>query len=377
LEGNFEFCNNAQVAGSVEMKPPNWPPIRENFRGSMTVSAPIVSFGAGNLGRRIARVIHPVLVCDSNPSLWGRVVEGVPVESPKAAIERYPDATFVVSIWNPSRTEGTKELINHLRFLGARNVVPFTALLPEYGDLLLPHLLWERPDYYPQYEEEIGHARALFDAAGQQEFERQMQLRMGDFSNQVVDPGVTYFPEDFFQLSQNEVFVDCGAYDGDTIAAFRRVTGDRFDRIIAFEPDPKNFAALKSAASGDQRIVLQPYATSARRETLRFVAGDGVGSRVSSTGTCEIESITLDEALDGLAPTYIKFDIEGSEPDALEGGRKTIARHRPKMAVCLYHAPDHLWSIPLRLNELLPNSRFTLRTYYADGFDCVCYCVPR
>jgi len=216
-----------------------------------------------------------------------------------------------------------------------------------------------------------------FPAGIMQEFERQMQLRMGDFSNQVVDPGVTYFPEDFFQLSQNEVFVDCGAYDGDTIAAFRRVTGDRFDRIIAFEPDPKNFAALKSAASGDQRIVLQPYATSARRETLRFVAGDGVGSRVSSTGTCEIESITLDEALDGLAPTYIKFDIEGSEPDALEGGRKTIARHRPKMAVCLYHAPDHLWSIPLRLNELLPDSRFTLRTYYADGFDCVCYCVPR
>ena len=187
-------------------------------------------------------------------------------------------------------------------------------------------MLWERPDYYPQYEEEIGHARALFDAAGQQEFERQMRLRMGDFSNQVVDPGVTYFPEDLFQLSQNEVFVDCGAYDGDTIAAFRRVTGDRFDRIIAFEPDPKNFAALKSAASGDQRIVLQPYATSARRETLRFVAGDGVGSRVSSTGTCEIESVTLDEALDGLAPTYIKFDIEGSEPDALEGGRKTIAQ---------------------------------------------------
>jgi hypothetical protein len=37
------------------------------------------------------------------------------------------------------------------------------------------------------------------------------------------------------------------------------------------------------------------------------------------------------------------------------------------MAVCLYHAPDHLWTIPLRLSELLPNSRFTLRTYCGDG----------
>jgi len=343
----------------------------------MTVSAPIVSFGAGNLGRRIARAVNPILICDSNPSLWGRVVEGTPVESPKTAIQRYPDATFVVAIWNPSRTEGTKELMNHLRSMGARNVVPFTALLPEYGDLLLPHLLWERTDYYRQYQEEIGRTRALLDVAGQQEFDRQMRLRMGDFSDQVVDSGVTYFPADLFQLSRNEVFVDCGAYDGDTIAAFRKVTGDHFDRIIAFEPDPKNFAALKSAVNGDPRIALEPYATSARRETLRFVAGDGVGSRVSSAGTLEIESITLDEALDGITPTYIKFDIEGSEPDALKGGRKTIARDRPKMAVCLYHAPDHLWSIPLRLNELLPNSRFTLRTYYADGFDCVCYCIPR
>lgn len=343
----------------------------------MPFSGQFVSFGAGNLGRRVARAIHPVLICDSNSSLWGSVVEGIPVESPKAAVERYPNAIFVVAIWNPSRTEGMKEHINQLRSLGAQNVVPFSALLPEYRDLLLPHLLWERPDYYRDYEEEIGHARALLDSAGQEEFDRQMRLRMGDFSDQVVDPGVTYFPPDLFQLNQNEVFVDCGAYDGDTIAGFRKTTGDHFDRIIAFEPDPQNFAALKSTVDDDQRIVLRPFATTARRETLHFVAGDGVASRISSAGTCEVETITLDEALEGVAPTYIKFDIEGSEPDALEGGRVTITRHRPKMAVCLYHAPDHIWSLPLRLNELLPNSLFTLRTYYADGFDCVCYCIPR
>ena len=343
----------------------------------MTFSDQFVTFGAGNLGRRVAMAVHPVLICDSNPSLWGTVVEGIPVESPKTAVQHYPDASFVVAIWNPSRTQGMKELIALLRSLGAQNVVPFSALLPDYGDLLLPHLLWERPDYYREHEEEIGRARALLDSAGKAEFERQLQLRLGNFSDQVIDRGVTYFPADLFQLTQNEVFVDCGAYDGDTIAAFRSVTGDHFDRIIAFEPDPKNFAQLKSEVNDDRRIMLRPYATSARHETLRFVAGDGVASRISTTGTCEVESITLDEALDGFAPTFIKFDIEGSEPDAIEGGRKTISRHRPKMAVCLYHAPNHLWSIPLRLNELLPNSRFSLRTYYADGFDCVCYCLPR
>jgi hypothetical protein len=134
--------------------------------------------------------------------------------------------------------------------------------------------------------------------------------------------------------------------------------------------------ALKSTVNGDPRINVQPYATDARRKSVRFAAG-GTSARISSAGTCEVQAISLDEALDGIAPTYMKFDIEGSEPDALEGGRETIARHRPKMAVCLYHAPDHLWRIPLRLNELLPESRLTMRTYCADGFECVCYCIPR
>jgi FkbM family methyltransferase len=341
----------------------------------MTVSAPIVSFGAGNLGRRVARAVHPVLICDNNPSLWDGLIEGILVASPEVAVKRYPDATFVVAIWHPSRRETIPDRMSQLRSLGASNVVPFYDLFADYQNLLLPNLFWERPDYYAEHAEEISRGRALLDAEGRVEFDRQMRLRLGDFSGQLIDPGVQYFPEGLFQLGRNEVFIDCGAYDGDTISEFRRATGDHFAQIIAFEPDPENFAALKSAVDGDPRIALQPYATDARRKTVRFTAG-GTGARISSTGTCEVQTITLDEALQGIAPTYMKFDIEGSEPDALEGGRETIVRHRPKMAVCAYHVPDHLWSIPLRLNELLPESRLTMRTYCSDGFDCVCYCIP-
>jgi FkbM family methyltransferase len=339
-------------------------------------STPIVVLGAGNLGRRIARAVHPVLFCDNDPSLWDSVIEGITVASPEVAVKRYPDATFVVAIWHPSRTEGMTDRVNQLKSLGASNVLPFYELFAEYGNDLLPNLFWERPDYYAEHSAEIGLGRALLDAEGRDEFDRQMRLRLGDFSGQLIDPGVQYFPNDLFQLSANEVFIDCGAYDGDTISEFRRATGDHFAQIVAFEPDPENFAALQSAVIGDPRIVLQPYATDVRRQIVRFAVG-GTGARISSAGTCEVQTITLDEALDGIAPTYMKFDIEGSEPGALEGGRKTIVRHRPKLAVCAYHAPDHLWSIPLRLNELLPDSRLTLRTHCSDGFDCVCYCVPR
>jgi FkbM family methyltransferase len=341
----------------------------------MTLSSPIICFGAGNLGRRLAHAVHPVLFCDNNSSLWQTNVEGIPVESPKAAVERFPSATFVVAIWHPSRIDTMAHRINQLTSLGASRVIPFWSLLAEYRDLLLPNLFWELPDYYATRSTEMDRGRALLDSEGRAEFDRQMRLRLGDLSDQVI-ADTQYFPAALFKLSQNEVFVDCGAYDGDTIAEFRRVTSDQFERIIAFEPDPDNYKALCSAVSSESRIAVHPYAVGTRRETLRFAAG-GTGARVSSAGACEVQAISLDEALAGTTPTYIKFDIEGSEPDALQGARKTMATHRPKMAVCAYHAPDHLWSIPLRLNELLPNSRLTLRAHCADGFDCVCYCIPR
>jgi len=363
------------------------PPLRQNsgapFRrladAILPDMAPLgstVVFGAGNLGRRVARAVKSELFCDNNASLWGTFIDDVPVESPAAAVRSFPDATFVVAIWNPSRTESMLDRIGHLRSLGAQQVIPFNDLHPNHGDVLLPNLFWQRPDYYARQAENISAGRSLFDTPGQQEFDRQMRLRRNDYSGQSIDKGIQYFPHDLFHLSEEEVFIDCGAYDGDTIAEFRRQTGDRFKQIIAFEPDVSNLRPLAEAAGGDDRIAIQPNATGARRETLRFTAA-GTGSHVSEAGTCEVQCVTLDEALQDVAPTYIKLDIEGSERDTLEGACETILRHRPKLAVCLYHVPDHLWSIPLRLRELLPDFRITLRTYNADGFDCVCYCIPR
>jgi FkbM family methyltransferase len=177
-------------------------------------------------------------------------------------------------------------------------------------------------------------------------------------------------------LGDNEVFIDCGAFDGDTIEQYSRATRNRFHQIVAFEPDPVNLSALGRVVGDDSRISVLPNALGARREVAHFTIA-GPGSHVTHAGEYEVQVATLDEALQDVKPSYIKMDIEGSELDALEGGKETIRRHRPKMAVCVYHHPDHLWQIPIKLHELLPDSELTLRTYNADGFDCVCYCIPR
>jgi hypothetical protein len=85
----------------------------------------------------------------------------------------------------------------------------------------------------------------------------------------------------------------------------------------------------------------------------------------------------LDDLLPSTIPTFIKMDIEGAEPDALRGASKLIAEHTPVLAICLYHAQEHLWQIPLLLQSLNSTYNFYLRRYADECWEIVCYAVPK
>ncbi|MDR2260412.1 MAG: FkbM family methyltransferase [Azoarcus sp.] len=74
-------------------------------------------------------------------------------------------------------------------------------------------------------------------------------------------------------------------------------------------------------------------------------------------------------------PNLIKMDIEGAEPEALMGAKNMIARHRPHLAICLYHRLDHLWRIPLMIHEWNLGYRFHMRQH-APLFELVLYAYP-
>jgi FkbM family methyltransferase len=199
----------------------------------------------------------------------------------------------------------------------------------------------------------------------------------------MADPvsGETYFPKDLFALSAREVFIDCGAFDGDTIASFLAVTGGQFLAIAAFEPDPENYAKLNRAtgklgASIRGRIAMFPKAVGESDGVVRFNACGTDGSSAGA-GESEVESAALDSALHSFAePTVIKMDIEGAEPSALRGAARTIARHSPILAVCAYHQQDHIWRIPALIHSINPEYRLYLRPHRIEGWDSVCYAVP-
>jgi FkbM family methyltransferase len=177
------------------------------------------------------------------------------------------------------------------------------------------------------------------------------------------------------------VFVDGGAWRGDTIRKFLARQGPAFRRMHAFEPDPHNFRELTASLSTlapdlGAKIAAYRCALGARPGPVRFQAHGSAGSRVGSEGSAEVECVTLDAQLRDETPTYLKLDVEGAEADALAGGQEVIRRARPIVAVSVYHRPADLWELPLYLHSLYAGYRFYLRTHDHDGTEVVCYALP-
>jgi FkbM family methyltransferase len=352
-------------------------------------AASIIIYGAGNLGRQVLKALRehgmePIAFCDANAALWQTQVEGVSVWSPESAVRRFgKTAVFTVCIWHPVREGGVQSVLDYLRALGAERVVAFPVLFWKYPETLLPYYFWDLPSRLIENAASVREAAAaLSDDASRDAFVRHVRFRvLSDFS--CLPPPAkepAYFPQDLFSLLPNECFVDCGAFDGDTIREFINQSGGRFRRILAFEPDPKTFQALRLEIEArpevSSRTALFSSVLGTSRGKARFAASGLLVSAVCDEGGIELERTTLDDCLRHDSPTFIKMDIEGSEIPALQGGRKTIKESRPVLAVCVYHRPEDLWRIPLLIRDLQPDASLALRMYWMDGFDLVCYAIP-
>lgn len=359
------------------------------FDDAVPVGTPIVLFGAGNLGRRALQGLTslgtpPVAFADNNERLWGTQIEGIPVLAPADAVARFPSAAFIVTIWTGEGWDKMGQRCAQLLGLGCSRVVPFGLLFWKHPDIFLPHYAMDLPH---RVLEDADTVRAVLDLwedeASRREYVAQIRWRLHHDFDALPDPVKTeiYFPDDIFLTRDDEVFVDCGAFDGDTLRRFLHHRNGQFQRILAFEPDPKNFGKLQHYVAGlpshqAGRIQLFQQAVGACREMVHF---DAMGNEASfvGKGSLEVQSVPLDEICQGLAPTYLKMDTEGSEPDALLGARKILEQHVPALAICSYHRQDHLWCIPSLIQDASDQYCYFLRPQLLDVWDLVCYAVPR
>lgn len=173
-------------------------------------------------------------------------------------------------------------------------------------------------------------------------------------------------------INENEIYVDCGAYDGDSVIEFLNYVNGKYKKIIAFEPDKSNFKKLQNVAIGLHDVEAYPFATGNENAQISFAEEGGINSQISETGSNKVQMIKLDDLIKDEI-TLVKLDVEGAEMDTLRGCEKLIKRYRPKLAVSLYHRIDDLINIPTYLKEIVPEYKFKLRQHSGALYDTVLY----
>ena len=262
----------------------------------------------------------------------------------------------------------------------------------EYCILLLKH------SKYSDRTKIIGQDISIFENAkcdsvliaiaengnDQQELTNELKDR---FPNRIIHPlpykkligtfGWQYF--DVFSPKEEEVFINAGAFQGETDIDFVKWTNNAYKKIYMFEPIKDNVDICRKVYEENniERVEIFCKGTWSYTGVLHFTQGENSQGAITESGDARIDVISIDDAVkrvgDRGGVTFLKMDIEGAELRALQGARETILRGKPRMAICIYHKRTDLYEIPQYLLSLVPEYRFKVRQYASNNWETVLY----
>lgn len=175
----------------------------------------------------------------------------------------------------------------------------------------------------------------------------------------------SYFDLDIVTPDANEVFVDLGAYTGDSAEDFIQNMG-AYQRIYCYEISKDIFKQLQDNMSSYENITLVNKGVG-ESEGIMYLSQseDASANKITNMGEEAIEIVTLDNDIKEKI-TFLKMDIEGAEQQAIKGARKHIMEDKPKLAICTYHNNHDIWQIPRMLREMNPDYKLYMR-YNGNG----------
>lgn len=296
----------------------------------------IVLYGAGQVGRSLAKMFEYEQIsfygfCDQRADMFPDGLLGKPVLSPDKLAAHKDEYYVVIAVI-------TKK--------------PYTEIT---------QFLWEH-NYPKEHILNWVDQRSLID--GKQYFEFPSLYRRGT------------------------AFIDGGCYDCETSRRFAEWCGGEYSSIIAFEPDPDNYAKCCKSIQGVplSNFKLVDAGLSSQEGMAVFAAKHAADSRIISIESdsndaksnlvgnkIPIRTVAIDDIAGDCKVGFIKMDIEGAELDALHGAKNTILRDKPLLAICVYHLRGDVFAIMDYLHQLLPEYRFYLRHYMVSKTETVLY----
>ena len=249
----------------------SWRLNQYNARNIENQDKSIIIFGAGERGKLTCRSLlyankKVCCLCDSNETLWGTAYKGIPVCSLFYARQHFKNSVVVVA-----SIKYQLEMYHQLIHAGFKET-----------DILMP------PEGYLYCDRENQYF---------------------DLSELKPEP-------------DGEYFVDAGCYDGMTSLQCDKWCNGNLKMIYAFEPSNKNYMECGDRLSQiGCAYELYECATWSEETTLRFhyLENAGFGSSIRGDGEICVKADSIDNKLKGRKATYIKYDVEGSELEALKG----------------------------------------------------------
>ena len=339
---------------------------------------PTVLFGAAKLAHEYIEFFKKkgtpiVALSDNNTALHGKKMDGIRILSKNEIKKTYGHDVQIVAT-----SLYYLEIIKDIHSMGFKKLFSplyFSTLYSKDFDVLV----WKNDiKLILQNKKKIQEAFALLsDNHSRMIFLRILQFRLlldEKVLKNIQTRGSEYFDKKLIHLAKDEVFLDGGGYDGDTIKMIIKHTQNRFKDIYSFEPDSANFKKLAAYVKqlNDPRIQVFKLGVGNKKGVLHFTNEGNLQSKIIKKGKKMVKVVPIDAFSDAQF-TYIKRDIEGFEKKALLGAKKTIQKGKPKLIVCVYHHAYDLWELPILIKRLRPDYKVHLRHYSDFILETICY----
>ncbi len=183
------------------------------------------------------------------------------------------------------------------------------------------------------------------------------------------------------EVSPGDIVIEGGASWGDTTLYFADRVGEN-GKVISFEFAPVSTEILKENLTLNTKLahrvtILSDALWDESGLTLSFNDnGPATSASLDAETNLKVRTITIDDmvAQQGLERVdFIKMDIEGSELRALMGAESTLRKHKPKLAISVYHKDVDLMAIPRYLNSLSVGYRFFLDHFTIHSSETVLF----
>ncbi len=362
---NKSDCNLSTVLKLGELLRPDFNAVQEK------ISDGIALFGAGQFGRASLEYLRKnnfTVICfiDNAPEKQGTIVDGIPVVPTGDSLVTSAGVTLITA----------RHAVGHIQVSLQAN---------------MPKLSFDAWFLLANLQKYIDMRDQLFPDSRSKECLDGIMLTMltGDenWCASVMDFNQYFCLPQFVNIG-TDVFVDAGAYVGDTVEKFIWANNGGFKHIYAFEPCGLQIAALQHR----RERLIKEWALNENNFTIinaglgqfdsfaninidkDHLLGACLSMSVPGVSDADVKVVALDNYINGKAVTFIKADIEGMEMAMLKGSINTIKANTPKMALSVYHKPDDLLEIIQFIRAANMNYTFALRNHSPLLMDTTLYC---